>query len=145
MTAIGQSTERRIEQQYAIESALRTLLTNVDLVTSNSSLREKLLSLKRKFASDQLNLAVLGQMKRGKSSFINALLGADILPTGVLPVTAVITQIKYGPVPGAVILYTTGAREIVDLNTLADYITESGNPGTRSRFRRRRSFILHFS
>ena len=109
MTDIGQSTERRSEQQYSIESALRTLLTNVDLVTSNSSLREKLLSLERKLASDQLNLAVLGQMKRGKSSFINALLGADILPTGVLPATAVITQIKYGPVTSAVILYTTGA------------------------------------
>jgi ribosome biogenesis GTPase A len=133
MTAIAQSTERRIVQQYSIESALRTLLTNVDMVASNSRLREKLLSLKRKLASDQLNLAVLGQMKRGKSSFINALLGADILPTGVLPVTAVITQIKYGPVPGAVILYTTGAREIVDLNALADHITESGNPGNKKQ------------
>ena len=81
MTAIAQTTE---QQQYSIESALRTLLTNVDLVASNSRLREKILSLKRKLASDQLNLAVLGQMKRGKSSFINALLGADILPTGVL-------------------------------------------------------------
>src|SRR3984885_3202319 len=133
MTAIAQSTERRIVQQYSIESALRTLLTNVDMVASNSRLREKLLSLKRKLASDHLNLAVLGQMKRGKSSFINALLGADILPTGVLPATAVITQIKYGPVPGAVVLYTTGAREIVDLNALADFITESGNPGNRKQ------------
>jgi ribosome biogenesis GTPase A len=133
MTVIGQTTERRIEQRYLIESALRTLLINVDLVASNSRLREKLLSLKRKLASDQLNLAVLGQMKRGKSSFINALLGADILPTGVLPVTAVITQIKYGQVPSAGILYTTGAREIVDLNALADYITESGNPGNKKQ------------
>ena len=56
MTAIAQSTERRIVQQYSIESALRTLLTNVDMVASNSRLREKLLSLKRKLASDQLNL-----------------------------------------------------------------------------------------
>ncbi len=133
MTVIGQSTERRIDQRSSIESALRTLLTNVDLVTSNSSLREKLLSLERKLASDQLNLAVLGQMKRGKSSFINALLGADILPTGVLPATAVITQIKYGPIPSADILYTTGAREVVDLNALADYITESGNPRNRKQ------------
>ncbi len=37
-------------------------------------------------------------MKRRKCSFINALLGAEILPTGVLPVTAVFTEIKYGPV-----------------------------------------------
>src|SRR5271168_1189829 len=131
MTAIAQTTERRIEQHHSIESALRTMLTNVDLVTSNSSLREKLLSLERKLASNQLHLAVLGQMKRGKSSFINAMMGAEILPTGVLPVTAVITEIKYGLVPEAVILYSTGAREQVDPGTLADYITESGNPGNK--------------
>jgi ribosome biogenesis GTPase A len=35
-------------------------------------------------------------MKRGKSTFIKALLGADVLPTGFLPVTAIITEIKYG-------------------------------------------------
>jgi ribosome biogenesis GTPase A len=133
MTAIGQSVERQIEQQLSIEAALRALLTNVDLVTSNSSLHEKLVSLELKLAADHLHLAVLGQMKRGKSSFINALLGAEILPTGVLPVTAVITEIRYGPAPGAVILYTTGARDIVELSALADYITEAGNPGNRKQ------------
>ena len=138
MTVIGQSTERRIDQRSSIESALRTLLTNVDLVTSNSSLREKLLSLERKLASDQLNLAVLGQMKRGKSSFINALLGADILPTGVLPATAVITQIKYGPIPSADILYTTGAREVVDLTALRITSQNLATRETGSRLRRRR-------
>jgi ribosome biogenesis GTPase A len=132
MSSIGQAAERQLEQQYSIEAALRAL-ANVDLVTGNSSLREKLLSLERKLASGQLHLAVLGQMKRGKSSFINALLGAEILPTGVLPVTAVITEIKYGAVPGGVILYTTGAREMIDLSTLAEYITESGNPGNKKQ------------
>jgi ribosome biogenesis GTPase A len=90
-------------------------------------LREKLLSLERKLASNQFHLAVLGQMKRGKSSFINALLGAEVLPTGVLPVTAVITEIKYGPRPCATILRTTGQREEVGISTLADYITEAGS------------------
>jgi replication fork clamp-binding protein CrfC len=77
---------------------LYALLTIQEFETRNTSLRKKLISLERKLASNQLHLAVLGQMKRGKSSFVNALLGADILPTGVLPVTAVITEIKYGPV-----------------------------------------------
>jgi translation elongation factor EF-G len=58
-------------------------------------------------------------------------MGTEILPTGVLPVTAVITEIKYGVVPEAVILYSTGAREQVDPGTLADYVTESGNPGNK--------------
>ena len=112
---------------------MRALLTIQESETRNTSLHEKLLSLEKKLASNQLHLAVLGQMKRGKSSFINALLGAEILPTGVLPVTAIITEIRYGPTPEAAILYSNGRRETVDLDTLADYITESGNPGNKKQ------------
>lgn len=121
MTITDQTVERP-----SIEAVLHTLFTVEHPGTSNRILREKLLSLEMKLASNQLHLAVLGQMKRGKSSFINALLGTEILPTGVLPVTAVITEIKYAPVPKATILYTTGRREEVGLSTLADYITEVG-------------------
>ena len=133
MTAIEQSTNHQTEERQSIEGVLRTLLTIQDSETRNTSLREKTPLPRKKLASNQLHLAVLGQMKRGKSSFINALLGAEILPTGVLPVTAVITEIKYGPTPDATILYTTGLRETVDLGTLADYITESGNPGNKKQ------------
>ena len=120
-------------QRLSIEAALHTLLMIEDSGAGNRGLREKLLSLEQKLVSNQLHLAVLGQMKRGKSSFINALLGAEILPTGVLPVTAIITEIKYGPAPDAAVIYTTGQREKVQLNTLADYITESGNPGNKKQ------------
>jgi ribosome biogenesis GTPase A len=133
MTVTQQSAERQTEQRHSIAGALRALLAVADPGTRNDGLHEKLLSLERKLASNQLHLAVLGQMKRGKSSFINALLGAEILPTGVLPVTAVITEIRYGPIPAAAIRYSTGQRENVDLNTLADYVTESGNPGNKSQ------------
>jgi ribosome biogenesis GTPase A len=115
----------------SIEAVLHTLLTVDDYGAVNKGLREKLLSLEKKLASNELHLAVLGQMKRGKSSFINALLGAEVLPTGVLPVTAAITEIKYGPAPCAAILHTTGQREEVGMSTLADYITEAGNPGNK--------------
>jgi ribosome biogenesis GTPase A len=133
MTSTEQNTPHSAEQRHSIAGVLRVLLTISDSGRRNDSLHEKLLSLERKLASNQLHLAVLGQMKRGKSSFINALMGAEILPTGVLPVTAVITEIKYGVVAEAVILYSTGAREQVDLGTLADYITESGNPGNKKQ------------
>jgi ribosome biogenesis GTPase A len=126
MAAIDQITERP-----SIEAVLQALLRLEDSGGMNRGLREKLLSLERKLASNQLHLAVLGQMKRGKSSFINALLGAEVLPTGVLPVTATITEIKYGPTPCATILRTTGQREDVCISTLADYITEAGNPGNK--------------
>jgi ribosome biogenesis GTPase A len=133
MTATEQNTPHSAEQRHSIAGVLRVLGAISDSTTKNDSLQQKLLSLERKLASNQLHLAVLGQMKRGKSSFINALLGDEILPTGVLPVTAVITEIKYGLVPQATILYSTGAREQVDPGTLAAYITESGNPGNRKQ------------
>src|SRR5271163_7060 len=90
----------------SIEEVLRTLLAIADSGSGNRSPREKLFSLGTKLASGQLQLAVLGQMKRGKSSFINALLGSEVLPTGVLPVTAIITEIRYGPKPEAEIAYS---------------------------------------
>src|SRR5271154_4738581 len=128
MAIIDQSVERR-----SIEAVLQRLLEIEDSGGGDKTLREKLLSLERKLARNQLHLAVLGQMKRGKSSFINALLGAEILPTGVLPVTAVITEIMYAPVPKATIIRTTGQREGVDLTTLVNYLTEVGNPGNRKQ------------
>ncbi len=42
-------------------------------------------------------LMILGDMKRGKSTFLNALLGEPILPSDVNPCTAVLTIVKYGP------------------------------------------------
>jgi ribosome biogenesis GTPase A len=133
MTATEPNTPRFAEQRESMAEVLGALLEVSDSGTRNDRLHEKLLSLKGKLASNQLHLAVLGQMKRGKSSFINALMGAEILPTGVLPVTAVITEIKYGLTPEATILYTTGTRERVDLGALGDYITESGNPGNKKQ------------
>ena len=49
-----------------------------------------------KLAEDRFTLAVLGQFNRGKSSLMNALMGRQILPTGVLPLTSAITVLRFG-------------------------------------------------
>jgi GTPase SAR1 family protein len=41
-------------------------------------------------------LLVLGDMKRGKSTFLNALIGENLLPTNVNPCTAVLTVLSFG-------------------------------------------------
>lgn len=83
-----------------------------------------------KLAEDRFNLAVVGQFKRGKSSLMNAVIGRDLLPTGLLPLTSAITTLCYGP-QERVILRRKGwnLEQEVSLNELADYITERGNPG----------------
>lgn len=41
-------------------------------------------------------LLVLGDMKRGKSTFLNALIGENLLPSDVNPCTAILTVLRYG-------------------------------------------------
>jgi small GTP-binding protein len=41
----------------------------------------------------------VGEFNAGKSTFINALVGADVAPTGVLPTTATLHHLRYGPDP----------------------------------------------
>ena len=64
---------------------------------------ENLHQLSRKVDSDAFKIQIVGTFKNGKSTFINALLGEDILPTRVLPCTAVINEIKYGEEKRAVL------------------------------------------
>src|SRR6266536_279562 len=56
----------------------------------------------RRLAGLELEVAVVGEFKRGKSTLLNALIDAEVLPAGVLPLTAVPTVLERGsPVPGA--------------------------------------------
>jgi predicted GTPase len=52
-----------------------------------------------KFRSTQFIITVVGEFNRGKSTLINALLGIDLLPTGILPTTASIHLIHYADEP----------------------------------------------
>ena len=76
-----------------------------------------------------IDVAILGQFKAGKSSFINSLLGKPILPTGVVPVTTVITRLQYGPKERATVTHFDGSRVEIPLEKLADFTSEAGNPG----------------
>ncbi|RPI78922.1 MAG: hypothetical protein EHM45_04835 [Desulfobacteraceae bacterium] len=74
------------------------------------------------------NIALLGSFKAGKSSFINCIIGRDILPVAVVPLTAVITRVKYGPKDRVVVNFLNAPEEEISLERLADYITEQRNP-----------------
>lgn len=53
----------------------------------------------------RLQLAVIGQFKRGKSTLVNALLGTPVLPAGVIPLTSIPTFIAWGPAPRILVTY----------------------------------------
>jgi GTP-binding protein EngB required for normal cell division len=75
-----------------------------------------------------LNIAVFGRFKAGKSSFLNAVLGLDLLPVGVVPVTAIVTEIGYGGVERVVVHYLDGTAAEIALRDIGDYIDEARNP-----------------
>jgi GTP-binding protein EngB required for normal cell division len=75
-----------------------------------------------------INVALLGRFKAGKSSFINSIIGKNIMPVAVLPLTSVITYVRYGPQSKAEVNFTDGRSRAIDLSELADYITEERNP-----------------
>jgi GTP-binding protein EngB required for normal cell division len=77
--------------------------------------------------SPLIDVAILGQFKAGKSSFINSLVEKDILPVGVIPVTTVITRLQYGKREQAIITYFDGTRSEIDLVELGDFISEAQN------------------
>ena len=73
--------------------------------------------------------ACVGQYKRGKSTFLNALIGEPILPIGVVPVTSAITVILHGKRRSARVRFMDGNVLQIAPGELRDYVAEDENPG----------------
>jgi ribosome biogenesis GTPase A len=96
----------------------------------NETKEDQCRALLVKLAEDRFNLVVVGQFKRGKSSLMNAIIGRDLLPTGLLPLTSAITTLCYGPNEKVSIKRSGwGLKQEISFSELAEYVTEQGNPG----------------
>ena len=97
---------------------------------------ERLAELEHRLSEGRFHLAVLGQVKRGKSTLINALLGEDVLPGSVVPLTAIPTFVRFGNEKGIRVRYNDNrpdavfiAETALRLNTLLrEFVTEDENP-----------------
>ncbi len=89
-----------------------------------------------RLAEDRFNLVVAGQFSRGKTSLMNAILGVDRLPTGILPLTSVITAVSYGDRERVLVHWDRWSyTSEISLRELPEYVTQEGNPGNRKRVR----------
>jgi GTP-binding protein EngB required for normal cell division len=87
-----------------------------------------------RLAEDRFTVVVAGRFSRGKSSLMNAVLGMDRLPTGIVPLTSVITYVRYGTSERVLLNYEgTRLRGEATLQELPEYVTEKGNPGNAKR------------
>lgn len=103
-------------------------LSALQIVGTNQRLQKSAAALQSKLESYAFNLVILGEFKRGKSTLVNALLGANVLPTGVIPLTSITTVILYGENPHISVLFLDGRRDGLEITELSKYVTERGNP-----------------
>src|SRR5680860_1631055 len=99
-------------------------------------------------AAEQLGdlflLVIVGEFNAGKSAFINALLGAEVMPEGVTPTTAVINLLRYGEretetlLPDGIIQRTWPAP-------MLDEITVVDTPGTNAIIREHEALTQRLS
>lgn len=101
----------------------------------NSGAESVVTALLERMDSDAFHVMVVGDFNRGKSTFVNALLGAQVLPVKATPATAVITEVKFGEPPaarlwreGTAVPETVHPEELTTLITVNSKERDQRNP-----------------
>jgi GTP-binding protein EngB required for normal cell division len=104
------------------------LVTEVATQYEITALSSLLTTTRGALSQDEITVAVLGRFKAGKSSFLNNFMARSILPVGVVPVTTVVTEVRYGAQERATVHHLDGRHEEVSLDQIGAYISEKENP-----------------
>lgn len=97
---------RKTKLQQTITTTL-SVLQSLNLTSAYKRMTDDAARL----ADERFNLVIIGEFSRGKSTFINALLGRSILPASANPTTNIISKIVYGKQPKYVLFYKDGKQQ----------------------------------
>ena len=86
------------------------------------------LSTAERVSEGRFYVACVGQFKRGKSTLLNALIGHSVLPTAVVPVTAVPTIIRHGKQLAARVRFQGETWTDIAVSSVEEYVSEAKNP-----------------
>ncbi|HZY30806.1 MAG TPA: dynamin family protein [Candidatus Methylomirabilis sp.] len=106
-----------------ILTAIAQMLDGVGLPSQPAAVAED------RLRHNRFDIVVLGQYKRGKTTFINALIGEPLLPTAIVPLTNIATRVRHALHPSARVTFLDGRFQEISLQELELYTTEKGNPG----------------
>jgi small GTP-binding protein len=88
-------------------------------------------------------LVIVGEFNAGKSAFINALIGAPVMPEGVTPTTAVINLLRHGEIESETML----PEGVIQRTYPADFLEEItivDTPGTNAIIREHEALTQRF-
>lgn len=92
---------------------------------SQKELLKELYFIKKRLEQPLFSVAVIGKSNCSKSTFLNNLIGSELLPVGDLPTTAMLTKIVYGK-KQRFFIFHEGKKEEISAETLKS-LTTDGN------------------
>ncbi len=118
------------ESHRAIKAQLLDRLAELAAIAERTGMRTLAGDIRHeripKLAEERFHLVVLGEFNHGKSTFVNALLGARVLPTGITPTTAVINRVVWADQPSARAVTRDGEVLRLTPAELDDWVTVEG-------------------
>lgn len=81
-----------------------------------TNLEKEVQNLTQKVNSQTFRVAVVGEFSRGKSTFLNALLGEELQPVRAAPCSGTLTVLKHGAEKRAVCYYKDGTQAVIPFN-----------------------------
>lgn len=132
------SLKTRFDHLEAAGHQVELLRLIEEIVTRHGMVefRPRLDALTGRLEDNNFEVALFGRVSSGKSSLLNRLLGHDLLPVGINPITAVPTRLQYGPEVKAVVSFGAGRSEEVSLQEFAALVSERENPGNQKNVTR---------
>lgn len=110
--------ERKLDVTLAVQD-----LSDVAQALGAATIHERVSTkLVKKLEEDRFHLVVVGEFNHGKTTFVNALLGAPALPTGVTPTTATIHHLNWGETPSAQVVHTGGETTPIDFDAVRSFM-----------------------
>lgn len=100
---------------------------------SLSEFRQPLAGLVEKIEFPTYEIAFFGRVSTGKSSLLNAMIGTNLLPVGVTPITALPTRVKNSANSQLLVWSAEGRFAKYSVEDLPEFVTEAQNPGNEKR------------
>ena len=128
---LGQDLEGRLQRLERAGADIGLVKTLERVINTHGfvEFRPTLSMIIDRLETKSFEIALFGRVSSGKSSLLNHMVQADILPVGVNPVTAVPTRLMYGCAPRLTVSYADQSPESLDISRLPEFVSERHNAG----------------
>jgi GTP-binding protein EngB required for normal cell division len=131
MRGAGENLQQRLEKLEQTEDEV-VLLRKLETIITEQGLvefRPTLSMILDRLEDNGFEIAIFGRVSSGKSSLLNSILETDVLPVGVMPITAVPTRVAFGRSPAVDVWFANRPPEHCDISRLPEFVAEQFNPG----------------